>query len=33
MEEEKDKFYGDLQKAYHRVPKHDTIMILGDLNT
>ena len=32
MEEEKDKFYDDLRKAYDRVPKHDTVMILGDLN-
>jgi len=32
MEEEKDKFYDDLQKVYDRVPKHDIIMILGDLH-
>jgi len=32
MEEEKDKFYDDLQKVYDRVPKHDIVMILGDLN-
>jgi len=32
MEEEKDKFYDDLQKAYDRVLKHDIVMILRDLN-
>ena len=31
-EEEKDKFYDELQKAYDRAPKHDIVMILGDLN-
>jgi endonuclease/exonuclease/phosphatase family metal-dependent hydrolase len=30
--EEKDKFYDDLQRTYDRVPKHDIVMILGDLN-
>jgi hypothetical protein len=30
--EEKDKVYDDLQRTYDRVPKYDTIMILGDLN-
>jgi len=32
LEEEKDKFYDDLQKTYDTVPKHDIVMILGDLN-
>jgi len=32
MEEEKDKFYDDLQKVCDRVPKRDIVMILGDLN-
>jgi exonuclease III len=32
MEEEKDKFYDDLQKTYDRVLKRDILMILGDLN-
>jgi len=32
VEEEKYKFYDDLQKVYDRVPKHDTVIILGDLN-
>jgi len=32
MEEEKDKFYDDLQKTYKRAPKHDIVMILEDLN-
>ena len=31
-EEEKDKFHVDLQKEYDSVLKHDTVMILGDLN-
>ena len=31
-EEEKDKFYDDLQRACERVPKHDIVLILGDLN-
>jgi hypothetical protein len=30
-EEEKDKFYDDLQRTFERVPKHD-VLILGDLN-
>jgi hypothetical protein len=33
MEEEKDKFYNDLQKTYNSVMKHYIIMILVDLNT
>ena len=33
MEEEKDKFYDHLQKTYDTAPKHDTVMVLGDLNT
>jgi len=32
MEEEKDKFYDDLQKTYDRASKHDIVMVLGDLN-
>ena len=32
MEEEKDKFYDDLQRTFERVPKHDVVLILGDLN-
>jgi len=32
MEEEKDKFYDDLQKTYDRTPKHDIVMVLEDLN-
>ena len=31
-EEEKDKFYDDLQRTFERVLKHDVVMILGDLN-
>ena len=31
-EEEKDKFYDDLQRTYERVPKRDIVLILGDLN-
>ena len=31
-EEERGKFCVDLQKEYDRVPKHDNVMILGDLN-
>ena len=30
--EEKDKFYDDLQRTYDKTPKHDIIMILGNLN-
>jgi hypothetical protein len=29
---EEDKFYDDLQRTYERVLKHDTVLILGDLN-
>ena len=32
MEGEKDKFYDDLQRTFERVPKHDAVLILGDLN-
>jgi exonuclease III len=32
IEEEKVKFYDDLQRTYDRTPKHDIVMILGDLN-
>jgi hypothetical protein len=32
-EEEKGKFYDDLQRTYKTVPKHDIVLILGDLNT
>ena len=30
--EEKDKFYDDLQRTCDRVPKHNIVMILEDLN-
>jgi endonuclease/exonuclease/phosphatase family metal-dependent hydrolase len=30
--EEKGKFYDHLQRTYDRAPKHDIVMILGDLN-
>ena len=29
---EKDEFYEQLQKVYETVPKHDSIIVLGDLN-
>jgi hypothetical protein len=29
--EEKDKFYVDIQREYDRIPKHDIVMIFGDL--
>ena len=32
MEEEKDKYYDDLQKVYDRLLKHDSVMILGNVN-
>jgi len=31
-EEEKDKFYDYFQRTFERVPKHDVVLILGDLN-
>jgi exonuclease III len=31
-DEEKEKFYEDLQTAHNKIPKHDIVIILGDLN-
>jgi len=31
-EEEKEKFYEDLQKIHNKIPKHDIVIIMGDLN-
>ena len=31
-EEEKEKFYEDLQKIPNKIPKHDIVIIMGDLN-
>jgi exonuclease III len=31
-DEEKEKFYEDLQIVHNKIPKHDTVIILGDLN-
>jgi hypothetical protein len=31
--EEKEKFYEDLQTVHNKIPKHDIVKILGDLNT
>jgi len=31
-EEEKEKFYKDLQKIHNKIPKHDIVIIMGDLN-
>ena len=31
-DEEKEKFYEDLQTVYNKIPKHDIVAILGDLN-
>ena len=31
-DEEKGKFYEDLQVVHNKIPKHDIIIILGDLN-
>ena len=31
-DEEKEKFYEDLQKIHNKIPKHDTFIILGDMN-
>jgi exonuclease III len=33
MDEIKEQFYEDLQKAVDNTPKGDTIIILGDVNT
>jgi len=31
-DEEKEKFYEDLQIVHNKIPKHDLVIILGDLN-
>jgi exonuclease III len=31
-DEEKEKFYKDLQIVHNKIPKHDIVIILGDLN-
>jgi hypothetical protein len=31
-EEEKEKFYEDLQKIHNKIPKHDIVIIMRDLN-
>ena len=31
-DEEKEKFYEDLQIIHNKIPKHDIVIILGDLN-
>jgi len=31
-DEEKGKFYEDLQIVHNKIPKHDVVIILGDLN-
>ena len=31
-EEEKEKFYEDLQKIHNKIPKHDIVIIMGHLN-
>jgi hydroxypyruvate isomerase len=31
-DEEKEKYYEDLQMVYNKVPKHDIVIILGSLN-
>jgi endonuclease/exonuclease/phosphatase family metal-dependent hydrolase len=31
-DEEKEKFYEDLQIVHNKIPKHDIVIILGDLN-
>ena len=31
-DEEKDKFYGDLRQVLRTVPRHDILMLIGDLN-
>ena len=30
VEDEKEKFYGDLQKIHNKIPKHDIVIIMGD---
>jgi len=32
-DEEKEKFYEDLQTIHNRIPKHDIVIILGDMNS
>ena len=32
-DEEKEKFYEDLQIVQNKIPKQDIVIILGDLNT
>jgi hydroxypyruvate isomerase len=31
-DEEKEKFYEDLQIVHNKIPKHDIVIILEDLN-
>ena len=31
-DEEKDEFYGDLREVLRTVPRHDMLMLMGDLN-
>jgi exonuclease III len=31
-DEEKEKFYEDLEIVHNKIPKHDIVIILGDLN-
>jgi len=31
-DEEKEKFYEDLQTIHNNIPKHDIVIILGDMN-
>ncbi|XP_039300566.1 craniofacial development protein 2-like [Nilaparvata lugens] len=31
-DEEKDTFYGDLERAYNACPKHDIKVLMGDMN-
>ena len=31
-DEEKEKFYEDLQTIHNKIPKHDIVIILGDMN-
>ena len=31
-DEEKEKFYQVLQTVHNRIPKHDIVIIMGDLN-
>jgi len=30
--EEKEKFYEDLQTVHNKIPKHDIVIMMGDLN-